>query len=34
MLGVAVMLWAFGFDQMKQLLSKNERTQTFQQPST
>ena len=26
-LGLAVMLWAFGFDQMKGLLSKNERAQ-------
>ena len=32
-LGLAVMLWAFGFDQMKQLLSKSERAQ-LEQPST
>ena len=32
-LGLAVMLWAFGFDQMKQLLSKSEPAQ-LEQPST
>ena len=32
-LGIAVMLWAFGFHQMKKLLSKSER-QAVEQPST
>jgi hypothetical protein len=29
-----VMLWAFGFKQMRKLLSKSERTQAVEQPST
>ena len=35
-LGVVVMLWAFGFHRVKQLLSKKERTEAeaVQQPST
>jgi hypothetical protein len=33
-LGIVVMLWAFGFEQMRKLLSKSERTQAVEQPST
>jgi uncharacterized membrane protein YbhN (UPF0104 family) len=33
-LGIVVMLWAFGFKQMRKLLSKGERTQAVEQPST
>jgi uncharacterized membrane protein YbhN (UPF0104 family) len=33
-LGIVVMLWAFGFDQVKRMLSKSERTDALQQPST
>src|SRR5262249_25927013 len=32
-LGLAVMLWAFGFHQAKRLLSKSERAQALEQPS-
>jgi uncharacterized membrane protein YbhN (UPF0104 family) len=32
-LGVAVMLWAFGFGQMKLLLSKSERSEALEQPT-
>jgi uncharacterized membrane protein YbhN (UPF0104 family) len=32
-LGIVVMLWAFGFHQMKRLLSKSERTEALEQPS-
>jgi uncharacterized membrane protein YbhN (UPF0104 family) len=33
-LGIVVMLWAFGFDQVKRLLFKNERAEAIEQPST
>jgi hypothetical protein len=33
-LGLTVMLWAFGFDQAKKLLSKSERAKALEQPST
>jgi len=33
-LGIVVMLWAFGFHQVKRLLSKSERAEALQQPST
>jgi uncharacterized membrane protein YbhN (UPF0104 family) len=33
-LGVIVMLWAFGFHQMKTLFSKKERAEAVEQPST
>ena len=33
-LGIVVMLWAFGFHRLKKLLSKSERTEAHQQPST
>jgi uncharacterized membrane protein YbhN (UPF0104 family) len=33
-LGIVVMLWAFGFDQMKKMLSKKERAEAVEQPST
>ncbi len=33
-LGLAVMLWAFGFDQATKLLSKSERRQALEQPSS
>jgi len=33
-LGIAVMLWAFGFHQVRRLLSKKERTEALEQPST
>jgi hypothetical protein len=32
-LGVAVMLWAFGYRQMRQLLSKQGRQQAREQPA-
>ncbi len=33
-LGIVVMLWAFGFDQVKRLLFKRERAGAIEQPST
>jgi len=33
-LGIAVMLWAFGFDQAKELLSRKSRKQPQEQPGT
>jgi len=33
-LGIVVMLWAFGFDQAKKLLWKRDRTEALEQPST
>jgi uncharacterized membrane protein YbhN (UPF0104 family) len=33
-LGIAVMLWAFGFAQMKKMLSKDKSPQPVQQPTT
>ncbi len=33
-LGIVVMLWAFGFDQVKRLLFKRERAEAIEQPST
>jgi len=33
-LGIVVMLWAFGFDQVKTMLSKKERTDAIEQPTT
>ncbi len=33
-LGLAVTLWAFGFDQVTKLLSKSERRQALEQPSS
>jgi uncharacterized membrane protein YbhN (UPF0104 family) len=33
-LGIVVMLWAFGFDQVKRLLFKSERADAIEQPST
>ncbi len=33
-LGLAVMLWAFGFHRVTKLLSKNERRQALEQPSS
>jgi uncharacterized membrane protein YbhN (UPF0104 family) len=32
-LGIVVMLWAFGFGQMKQMLSKKERADAIEQPT-
>ena len=33
-LGIVVMLWAFGFDQVKRMLFKRERAEAIEQPST